>query len=284
MKKFIRMADTVRGIKRLRKVISKSAKVSTKGSLKDKRATASVKIAENVRATFKDVTLSEGFVAYAKSLLIADAIKDARKNVTDSANSDYVNCCDENGCIFTTEELGLAYSFNKSIANVALHNVQAELRKTTSKVEHELLDAVIDGNFVVLGTDFSGLDGDFLNVLFGKKAINQFNDLVMLLYADNLNKDARNYIENGVQKAFLDVVDNYIYTTEEFEKVDGVEMKSIVSQYYKRYKTSLTEKFLDLEGTAYLVKGEIMESITERYNAYQAEKAETTEKAATSEN
>lgn len=287
MKNYVRMNDTIRGIKRLRKVISSSAKSSSKSTIKEKRSLASVKISENVRSTFKDVELSNAFVAYAKSLLIAEAVKSARKSVIDNASADYVGCEENGACIFTTEELGVVYSFNKSIANVALHGVQAEIRKTSKKVESDLLDAVIDGSYVVLGTDFSKLGKDFLNVLFGKKAINQFNELVVLLYADSLNKQAKNAINNGVQKAFLDVIDNYIYTPEEIENINGVEMESIVSMYYKRYSTRLTELFLGLEGTAYLVKGEIMESVDKRFNEFKEthpETSEKAEKAETSEN
>ena len=252
-------------LKASNKAINKAVKSKGKTRIKVLRAEALDDLGAEVVSTFKGIELSDAFKAYANALVVADCIKESKRDIINSGCKVYMDMKDSDGnAIFTSEEIEIVRNYFTHVSDVAYNNVLGEIREISSTVERELLENLKTGE--ILGCNFSGKLHDLKLALFGGKTVSRFNDLVKELYSSTLNKDeVKRNVTDQASMSVRYVQYNLVFDT--YEEITWEFKKEVVNEFYVKTSESYYQtRFDKLENVGYLVKGEIMKELEERYN------------------
>ena len=255
----------INALKASNKAINKAVKIKGKSRIKVLRAEALDDLGAEIVETFKDVKLSEAFKQYANALVVADCIKESKRDIINSGCKVYMDMKDSDGnAIFTSEEIEIVRNYFTHVSDVAYNNVLGEIREISSTVERELLENLKTGE--ILGCNFSGKLHDLKLALFGGKTVSRFNDLVKELYSSTLNKDeVKRNVTDQASMSVRYVQYNLVFDT--YEEITWEFKKEVVNEFYVKTSESYYQtRFDKLENVGYLVKGEIMKELEERYN------------------
>lgn len=248
------------------KAVQKAVRINGKDRVRTLRAEALDNLGAEIVATFKGVELSDSFKQYANVLLVADCLKESKREIVNAYGKTIMDCeYLDGGKVFTSEDVEVARSFFTNVTSVAYSNTSSEVKDITRSVERELLENINTGK--VLGVDFSKQSHEFKLVLFGGKTIKQFNELVKALYSTTLNKeDVKKKVLDQASMACRYVLHNLVFSHD--EEVNWETKKSLVDTYYKSSnENNYQQRFEKLENVAYCIKGALMQSIEEKYNS-----------------
>lgn len=231
------------------KTFIKVVATATTEKVKDLRNQVRVILGAEIKESFKEVKLSPRMKDYCKTLLTANLVKSLQKDFINEQMGGYVDV----GMDVDTRVALRGYFTH--VAGVATFAVRQEIRRTEKDVEKHVLSRLAEGDYKLLGTDFTSVQKELRLALHSKggNPMKEFNALMVALYATSLSNKKVKEVKDAVVRNFNEALrEGSVMSYESVETPDRVAFIEAAGK--KVNMKRLEEQFLSVENKSYVVK------------------------------